>query len=310
LIVRIVCGADDTYALPLAVTLHTALESLDGGPVQITVVDGGIEDDSKRRLARVVRNAPPDADLQWAQADLSAISDLPTHNWINTTTYLRLFIPQVLPDHADRVLYLDSDLQVEDNLRHLWEKPLDGQPIGAVRAYGTPYVSSDLGIEKYAELGYGPETPYFNAGVLVIDLDRWRSLNVSRRVVDYLRTYEEHVQMVDQEGLNAVLADQWKRLDLRWNVMSHLVNFDDWDPSSFKRRVRPRRTSLLRDAAIYHYAGGSKPWQIGCVHPAQLEWVGHLWNTGWFSPAERASRFGEWFSRYAWWRLKKQLGVL
>lgn len=306
----VVCGCDDEYAMPLAVTLYSALVNLDDeGPVTIYIVDGGIRDENRRRLERVVDATPPVADLHWATIDLNAISDLPTHGWINATTYLRLFIPEIVDNGADRALYLDSDLQIEASLTNIWNRNLNGRPLGAVRAYGTPYVSSPLGIENYRDLGYSTDTPYFNAGVLLLDLNRWRQNGISDQVLRYLRTYSEDVQMVDQEGLNAVLADNWKPLDLKWNAMSHLVNFEDWTASSFKERVRPKRDELLQDPYIYHFAGGSKPWQIACNHPAQLQWIGYLWESEWFSWSERLRWFGEWFARYYWWRLKKGLGV-
>jgi len=304
------CGADESYAMPLSVTLHTALTHLDADTaVRLYVVDGGISDESKRRIERVVETSHPSVRLQWVEVDLDAVSDLPTHEWINTTTYLRLFIPDIVPDTAERALYLDSDLQVEADLSELWTTDFDGHALAAVQAYGTPYVSSDLGLAKYEDLGYDTDTPYFNAGVLLLNLDRWREEDLSAQVIRYLRTYDEHVQMVDQEGLNAVLAEDWKPLDLRWNVMSHLVNFDDWADTPFKDRVRPRRRQLLADPFIYHFAGGSKPWQIACKHPAKLQWIGYLWESGWFSPAERLSWFAEWFARYGWWRSKTTLGL-
>jgi lipopolysaccharide biosynthesis glycosyltransferase len=306
----LVCGADDNYAIPLAVTLHSALVNLDDeGPVELYVVDGGLSAGSKRRLERVVDAPPPHVDLHWRTVDMSRLEGLPTHEWINTTTYLRLLIPDIVPARHDRALYLDSDLQVEASLTDLWAHSFDGHALAATRAYGTPYVSSPLGIEKYRELGYAPETPYFNAGVLLFNLDRWRTEALSERVLQYLRDYHEHVQMVDQEALNAVLADDWAPLDLKWNVMSHLVNFDDWDDSPFKERVRPRREELLDAPYIYHFAGGSKPWQIACNHPAQLEWIGYLWECPWFSAPERLRWFGEWMARYSWFRTKTRLGV-
>ena len=304
------CGADESYAMPLSVTLHTALTHLDSDAgVDLYVVDGGISGESKRRIERVVETSPPSVRLQWETVDMDAVSDLPTHEWINTTTYLRLFIPEIVPDSARRALYLDSDLQVEADLSKLWATDLNGHALAAVQAYGTPYVSSDLGLSTYEDLGYDPDTPYFNAGILLLNLDRWRSEDLSAQVVRYLREYEEQVQMVDQEGLNAVLAEDWKALDLRWNVMSHLVNFERWPETPFKERVRPRREQLLSDPFIYHFAGGSKPWQIACEHPAKLDWIGYLWESGWFSPAERLAWFTEWFARYGWWRSKTTLGL-
>ena len=309
--IAIVCGADDNYAMPLAVTVYSALANLKPGwSVELFIVDGGIQAEKKHRIERVVGTSSAPVNLRWARVDMNAIADLPTHEWINTTTYLRLFIPDIVPANINKALYLDSDLQVERSITELWDQDLDGRALASVQAYGTPTVSFPLGIEKYKELGCPSDTPYFNAGVLLLNLDRWRNEKISDQVITYLREYREHVKMVDQEGLNAVLADGWKQLDLRWNVMSHLVNFDDWPESPFKEKVRPQREELMSEPYIYHFAGGSKPWQIGCNHPAQLQWIGYLWESGWFTPAERVRWFGEWFARYYWWHVKKRLGTV
>jgi lipopolysaccharide biosynthesis glycosyltransferase len=235
---------------------------------------------------------------------MCTLDDLPTYEWINSSAYLRLYIPEIIPDHRSKALYLDSDLQVEASLTGLWEQSLDRQAVGAVQAYGTPYVSYPLGIRNHDAFDLPPDTPYFNSGVLLLNLDRWREDNISKQVIRYLRRYEEHVQMVDQEGLNVVLANDWKPLDLSWNVMSHLLHFENWPPSPFKERVRPRREQLLENPKIYHFAGEKKPWHVECNHPAQFEWMRYLWESGWFPPTERIQWFGQWFGRYGWWHLR------
>ena len=78
------------------------------------------------------------------------------------------------------------------------------------------------------------DTPYFNSGVLVINLTRWRKENVGDRVIEYLRKYQPYVQLEDQEGLNAVLANDWGKLDPKWNLISHIYYFDQWQESAFK----------------------------------------------------------------------------
>lgn len=309
--ITLVVGADDNYAMPLSVTLYSGLINLKSEcPVELYVLDGGIREANKKRLERVVQKSESSVHLRWVKVDISSIADLPTHEWINTTTYLRLFISEIVPENVTKALYLDSDLLIERSLTELWDHNLDSYPLAATQAYGTPTVSFPLGISSYEELGYPPDTPYFNAGVLLCNLERWRKEDLSGQVIAYLRKYRDQVQMNDQEGLNAVLAQDWKPLDLKWNVMSHLVNFDEWPGSPFKEKVRPRREELLTDAYIYHFAGGSKPWQIGCTHPAQLQWISYLWESGWFTPTERVRWFGEWFARYYWWQVKKRLGVI
>jgi len=300
----LVCGADENYVLPLTVTLYSALLNLDEGPVRLYIADGGIQPESKRRLQSVVDSSPPQVDLRWATVDMSTVADLPTYEWVNTAGYLRLLIPEIVPDHFGKALYLDSDLQVEASLTELWTQDLDGHPLAAVQAYGTPYVSYPLGIQKYEDFDLSPDTPYLNSGVLLLDLDRWREDDIAQQIFTYLRDYREHVQMTDQEGLNVVLANDWKPLDLSWNVMSHLLRFENWPASPFKERVAPRRTQLLETPKIHHFAGETKPWHVDCAHPAQFDWLRYLWMSGWFPPVERVRWFGRWILRYAWWNLR------
>jgi lipopolysaccharide biosynthesis glycosyltransferase len=303
----IACGADENYAQPLAVTLYSTLRNLEAGErsVDLYVFDGGISSESKERLRRVVAGTcAGSVHLTWVKPDTSAFDDLFTREGISTSAYLRLLIPEHLPEEADRAIYLDSDLLVKANLTRLWDKPMKGQALMAVQGWGIPYVSSNRGISKYKELGLAPDTPYFNSGVLVINVDRWRQENVAERVCQYMRTYREHLNMCDQEGLNAVLAGHWKPLDPRWNVIGAPESLDEFPGSAYKKRVEPPRENGLFEPYIWHFAGPySKPWMVGCRHPAQFEWMHCLRESGWYHLVEGAQRLGHWYARYAWRRI-------
>nr|WP_259087438.1 glycosyltransferase family 8 protein [Salinibacter ruber] len=303
----IACGSDDNYARPLAVTLYSALRNLkaSGRPVDLYVFDGGISTESKNRLHRVVEGASDGSvHLEWVDPDTSALGNLPTREGVSTGAYLRLLIPEHVPADTDRVIYLDSDLLVKADLTRLWDKSMDGRMLMAVQAYNIPYVSSERGIRKYEELGLAPDTPYFNSGVLMLDVDRWQQENVSERVCRYMRTYREHVNMCDQEGLNAVLAGNWKPLDPRWNVMALPKYFENLTSSAHKESVCSTHDNGLIKPFIWHFAGPhSKPWMVECRHPAQFEWMRCLRESGWYRPVEGAQRLGHWYVRYAWRRI-------
>lgn len=66
------------------------------------------------------------------------------------------------------------------------------------------------GIHRWEELGLDPDEPYFNSGGMVVDLERWRALNVGPRVLEYLQKYRNTLNVRgNQEGFNAVLAGLW-----------------------------------------------------------------------------------------------------
>ena len=246
----IACGADENYAQSLAVTLYSALRNLEAGDrsVDLYVFDGGITTESKERMRRVVEGAYDGSiQLKWESPDMNALADLPTREGISTSAYFRLLIPEHVPEDTERVIYLDSDLLVKADLTRLWEEPMEGQALMAVRGFNNPYVSSQLGILKYEELGLAPDTPSFNSGVMVININWWRREEVPKRVGQYMRDYREHLNLCDQEGLNAVLAENWKEIDPRWNVIGTLSSLEDWPASAHKERMRRVREKILRD---------------------------------------------------------------
>ena len=68
--------------------------------------------------------------------------------------------------------------------------------------------------------------------------------------------------------------------------------------------IRPIREELIRKPYIFHFAGGSKPWQIGCEHPAQLLWIRYLKESKWFEPTESILWRWKWFMQYYLWQIK------
>jgi lipopolysaccharide biosynthesis glycosyltransferase len=66
-------------------------------------------------------------------------------------------------------------------------------------------------------LGIFDEGEYFNSGMLLIDVEKWREQNISEKVMEYLLKYPERIKFVDQCGLNAVLNGNWMKLPARFN---------------------------------------------------------------------------------------------
>jgi lipopolysaccharide biosynthesis glycosyltransferase len=87
---------------------------------------------------------------------------------------------------------------------------------------------------------------YFNAGVLLIDLDRWRHERISERALEFLEKHPT-TPYADQDALNVACDGRWKHLDHKWNFQAH-------DSQRFERtekRLRP---------AILHFVMAAKPW--------------------------------------------------
>lgn len=301
----LVLSADDTYARPLATAAYSALVHIDPGwSVDLYVIDGGISAANRARIARVVEAAPTPATLHWVTPDPDRVSDLPLLNTrMSTSAYLRLCLPELLPDTCSQVLYLDSDLLVTSSLIPLWREPFDDTALCAVQDYYTPYVSSTRGLDYYRELKMPPYTPYFNAGVMKINLDYWREHGVGAAALRHIKMYRDRLNFHDQEGLNAVVAGHWKLVDPAWNLFVVPNRLKDVPPSTVQEKL-DARPQLFQNAHIYHFAGPVKPWELDSTyHAMQHPWYRYLWQSAWHTPAERWASIAAFVPKHAWGRI-------
>jgi lipopolysaccharide biosynthesis glycosyltransferase len=250
----IACGADDQYVQPLAVMLESALTNLssDRG-VDLYIIDGGIEPSHKRDLVSSWnRNS---VSLHWLSPRESSFSGLPLWGRMPIATYYKLLIPEMLPATVHKAIWLDCDLVVTADLAWLWDNDLGGRHALAVQDPAVPFVSSRNGVADHEQLGIAREAKYFNAGVMLVDLDLWRQDHIPARVIEYLRVHRDSVVFWDQEGLNAVLAGNWGELDPRWNYSANIR----------RRRTRAGNGGVSKkepsnEPWIIHFTGNLKPW--------------------------------------------------
>ena len=284
--------------MPVAVALFSALVNLpEGTKVELYILDGGISDVNRDRIERVLNVPTVESSLHWLEPSGARFMHLKTPMHWSHAAYNRLALPELIPERHAKVVYLDADLVVFGNLTELWEQRLDDRPLLAVRDYYQHYVSSPSSplLETYRTLGLAPDTPYFNSGVMVLNLALMRSTDSIDRVLAYLATASDSVKSVDQHGLNAVFSPNWGQLDLRWNVQAYAVRFAKrLPPSTLADEIRRRRRTLGRDAAILHFPMTPKPWQGGFPNRYRVRWIHCLWRSGWFSRWE----FGQWLVRW------------
>lgn len=274
-------AADDLYVQHLGVAFVSLLVNLSKDwKARFYVAYSELSLQNRMSLTRtVVRHG---GHIVFLPVNGGAFSDLylkaGTH--ISHVSYYRLIMPDMLRfKHDVQALYLDCDVIVRGDVSRLVQTPLKGCPVGAVEDLGGGFRLADLNIP--------PDSAYFNAGVLLINLREWRERKLSAQVLEFLRNNRERLHYHDQDGLNAVLHGQWHPLHPRWNAQSNMLGKPD---------AAPERISLLREGArnpaIVHYTGKSKPWHYDNVHPYRNEYYRYLALTEWKSFKPRAGLEG------------------
>src|SRR5262249_31890113 len=151
--------------------------------------------------------------------------------------------------------YLDTDILVQGDIAPLWDCALDG----AVHA-----AAPDAQFDAYEKLGIPVGQPYFNAGILLIDLEAWRREQIADRAARFIEQEFHRISWADQCALNAVSFGRWRQLPGTFNAQR--LYFYEADPSGLGTGFRPRADVDL-DVVIAHFTGDRKPWDAGSDHP-------------------------------------------
>ena len=271
----VVCAADDGYAMPLAVVIRSALENLNRDrQIIFFVIDGGIKPKNKDKILRSINSKK--SDIKWLQPSVDLLENMKVSGHIKMAAYFRLLIPSLLPHHFDKAIYLDSDLIVRGDLSELWDLDIADNYLLAVHQIST-YVSSFNGLVNYRELGIPSDYKYFNSGVLIMNLEKWRADKISARIIEYIEHNKEYVRRHDQDGLNAVLAGKWGELEPRWNQTPGFYD-RSWKDSLLSKEDF---NNALHDPYIIHFASSQKPWNSTKQYPANDLFFQYVDMTAW-----------------------------
>jgi len=161
----------------------------------------------------------------------------------------RNYLPDYLPD-VPRVLWLDTDTIVQADVAPLFRTPLR-HTVGAVfeTQWGiyALYDKAPPAVQRIFEHDLA-DWSWFNPGVLIIDLERWKAENRTDEVESEVKRLKGW--LIDTLALNLAFLDKFHLLEPDWNVQG-LMTGTNWSEYEL----------ALRMAKILHWHNGWKPWQ-------------------------------------------------
>ena len=143
-------------------------------------------------------------------------------------------------------------------MAELAEADLRDAVIGATADPSISWLGVSVDRPVLREFGLTARTPYFNAGVLVVDVERWRAAGIGDAVCDFLRANWQQIHRGDQDALNVVLADRRHTLDLTWNQTASIQSDRGLDHIVLPADEIDR---LRAEPKLVHFTGrrGKKP---------------------------------------------------
>ena len=221
------------------------------------------------------------SDLKFLTISLPDEASFKVYGHVTVASYFRLFLAKVIAANVSRVIYLDSDILVNGPLNELWAVDLQGHVIAAVS--DSLCNNQPLREEIGKRIGLAPASTYFNAGVMVIDLCRWRAARLGERALDFALDHPDMLTYWDQCALNHVVGGHFRELTKEWNFQTYHL-----------RWLATRKCTLdsLREvdtAKIIHFIGAAKPWLYRTNHPMKWLYWEYLRETEWhdYCPPDR-----------------------
>jgi lipopolysaccharide biosynthesis glycosyltransferase len=201
--------------------------------------------------------------VSFLQASPDVLLDFPVSGHGSIAVYLKLIIPDMLPSGIDRVLFIDSDAVVTQPLDDLWRTNLNGKALAAVPEH------------KLCCLDHGySHGDYFNSGVMLIDLARWRKTDIIGKGLEFAKNNPDRLRHWDQDVLNHVFKDDWLTIGQRWNACPYLFGLMP-KYSLADEDLTASEKEAINDPAIVHFAGPGpvKPWNARCRHPLRHHYL-------------------------------------
>lgn len=274
---------NENYAMIAGVSICSLLDhNLDIDEINIFLVSDDIVEDSCKKLQNIVNSYNrklffiPKPDMKKL-----IMCNVETHWWIDNV-FSRVFLGEVLKEYkfVHRLIYIDCDTLIVGSIKDLWELDLRGN-IGAG-------VCEAMGNLHKKAIGLSKEDNYFNAGMFLIDVDRWRLENKDNAAKKFIEDANGKLEYADESVLNGILAKELIRLLPKYNLTSLSFYFTSQElllyRKSYINYTEEERMDALDDARIIHFTStylDVRPWIKGCQHPYTQKWHEYKEKTPW-----------------------------
>lgn len=295
-IMNVLYASNDGYACHLAASLFSLYQHhAQSVPLDVYVLSAGMcaeyQDNLKEIAGRFhrsltiielgdLRNRFP-YEVDTRGFDLSAMS--------------RLFAPEVLPESVDRILYLDCDTIICASLLPVYHMDLNGC-LAAMAMEPTVY-------KKMKEtIGFTKSDPYYNSGVILMDLHGWRREGVLKQMLDFYGSHSGSLFACDQDTINGTLKGRILPLPPAYNFFTnyryfHYGTLVKMCPA-YKTVTRAEFRQAVRTPAVIHFLGDERPWIAGNHNHYRKYYEDALAHTPWRGMEKQA---GKELYMHLWW---------
>jgi len=271
---NIVLASDDNYVPLLTISIVSFLEnnSNEFNEINVFILDDGISKQNIDKINNILNKYKCNVvfiKTKNIEHLNSKIVSLEKDNIASFTTYSRLFIGSLIPDNIDRIIYLDCDILVVNSVKQLWDEDISDYYCAAVLDCCNTTVQKMLGISEGDN--------YINAGILYVNLKKWREDNVEEKFIEFIMNNQNRYYQHDQGIINNIFKNNIKIISPKYNLqgyfqfMSYKVSkkFSGIDNEYYSKEIIDE---ARKNPVVLHFCGSNffRPWKNENNHYTNL----------------------------------------
>lgn len=262
---NIVFATSDLYSKPALVTIKTLLmNNVDVDELNIYYVENGVSDENKQLITGLVEEYKRKIIFIPMPESYLSIEGLMRTNAI---VYSYCYFQDILPKSVEKVILLEGDSIVTGNLSEMYSINLDGYYLGAADDLQSKWYKRKLGMKE--------DSVYFNCGIMVLNLKKWREDNISEKITKMIKKGDSKFFYEVQDELNVLMEGKILVLPPKFNCTTAIYLFD------YKDMLKYRKPSTVCSKAdfiegkkhplVVHFTKNQiiqpRPWIADCTHP-------------------------------------------
>ena len=259
--------SDNNYACYMGVSLTSLfINNKEVDEITVYIIDDQIDDLNKSKLMKTAEKYGRKIVFLDLTKGIKILEEMNIPKYRGSyTTYLKLFTFDLLPDEVNRIFFIDSDTVITGCLEETMTLDMEGKMIGAVRDGLTHSYKVDLGFDY--------NDSWFNMGVMLVDVKRWKNEHAQDKIIAQLKKRTGYIA-VDQDLLNITQHGNIMTLHPKFNATPHHYVYSE---KAF-RRAFPQggfyddlaiMEEAQKDARIRHFERfiGESAWDKNTIHP-------------------------------------------
>lgn len=262
---NIVFATSDLYSMPAHITLKSMLmNNIHVDDITVYYVGNGLTEESKNRLLTLVTEYNRTIVFIEMPEWLNMISGLLRTNAI---AYTYCYFQDILPESVEKVLLLEGDTIVTDDLTEFYNIDIENYYLAAADDLQSKWCKEKVGIKA--------TSPYFNSGVMLINLKKMREDDMSTKITELIKKGTAKFLYEVQDEINVLLEGNVKIIPPRFNCTTAIFLFDFKNMKRYRRPTTCCTKEEFEEAkahpVVVHFTKNqiiqSRPWIEECSHP-------------------------------------------